>query len=76
MKISLNKSSGNTETPFPKLMQSLSSHAIVFFWESGKGTVLSSIYHKYLIGNYNEAWQMEHFVDFKGSITLENDPCK
>lgn len=60
--------------PFPKLMLTTKDNFIVFFNEEGKGTVVSLGNYKsdfLKVGQYHNDFIMKNFVDFKGTITIE-----
>ena len=58
---------------FPKLMESKGSDSkVVLFTSSGKGTVVSRPQPE-PVGEYSDFWNMNHFTDFEGTITLENE---
>lgn len=60
--------------PFPKLMIDKNDNCIVLFHEDKEGIVVSlgSYESNYLkVGTYDSSFIMENFVDFKGTITIE-----
>lgn len=60
-----------TSTPYPKLM---GTHGglIVLFCRPKCGTVVVQINPSATVGYYSEDWEMSHFTDYMGSVTLEN----
>ena len=60
------------ESVFPKLMISEGKN-VVLFEEPGCGVLLSSNIAIEALGYSSECWDMSHFLDFNGSITLSND---
>jgi hypothetical protein len=58
--------------PFPKLMHS-NCGKIVYFSGSGIGILLYNSTYKSLEWDFSDAWDMDVFFDFEGSITLSND---
>lgn len=58
--------------PYPKLMVSAKTKLIVLFIDYAEGTLIDIGNKKnFTIGEWSNDWDMESFVDFKGSITLE-----
>ena len=61
-------------TGFPKLMIGDKTGMVVLMTENKVGTVVNSgdnIDRK--VGWYYNDWQMEHFTDFDGVVTLKNE---
>ena len=56
---------------FPKLMESMYVKSIVFFEKKGVGICLSHLETEF-IGTFASDWDMYHFKDFKGELTLKN----
>lgn len=59
-------------TEYPKLMVSAESGQVVLFWGTNNGV---SLYTKTGIGDfrYSNAWDMQNFVPFHGSVTIEQE---
>ena len=60
---------------YPRLMMSSLSGVVVLFWTAGKGTVVNSgngAESTDVVGDYSQIWNMDVFVDFKGTVTLSN----
>ena len=60
------------ELPFPKLMIYESTDLIVYFTESGLGTLLNNSRHGDFMKE-TEGWCMGGYTDFNGKLILEND---
>ena len=75
MKVEVNEPKAN-EMDFPKLMiitaDVTNKGMIVLMRKYEEGTVVREN-KSYTIGYSTDTWQMQHFSDFKGSITLSND---
>lgn len=70
------KASSNTKYPigFPKLMIRERDSAVVLFVSEKKGMAIrEGIDSTPIIGSYREAWCMDDFINYNGSITLENE---
>ena len=59
-------------TEFPKLMKSIESNLIVRFRELNSGIALVGDEGSNE-GEYSTDWDMEHFEDFTGELTLKNN---
>lgn len=61
-----------TEKPFPKLMKSTITEIIVLFISKDKGTVLDVKKTGHSMGGFHEGFDISHFEDFNGKVTLSN----
>jgi hypothetical protein len=74
MKSTVTNKAVSKPRPFPKLMIDPSDNQIILFYSEGAGTVVvDGECRDYKIGYYDEYWDMFGFIDFIGSICLEND---
>lgn len=77
MKITVNNTQANKETPFPKLMIGKQSGIIILATgiedEGIKGVVIGQESGVYKVGYYYDGWNRNNFKDYSGTITLEND---
>ena len=60
------------KNPFPRLMVNDRTDLVVLFSDPDVGTVVSSK-DACEVGDYVSDWIMDHFTDFEGTITLENE---
>jgi hypothetical protein len=59
--------------PFPKLMKSNATNAIVLFYRHKEGQIVNGECHGYKIGFFMNQWNMDFFKDFNGTIKLSNE---
>lgn len=72
--VTVNDDPENKDRAFPKLMKSHSG-SIVWFVEPEKGTCVVALEKTFISpGEYSDDWNMSHFTDFTGSVTLRNEP--
>jgi hypothetical protein len=57
---------------FPKLMTSRHTGSVVLFTKKGVGTVVHTGTSNNVMGDVSQDWDMSAFVDFNGSVCLEN----
>jgi hypothetical protein len=57
---------------FPKLMTNVVTGTIVLFETEGKGVALVGDAYSECLGDFSENWNMDHFTDYYGQITIEN----
>lgn len=58
---------------YPKLMISKSGAMVVLFTEIGQGTVVGTYQgYKKPLGYHSESFYMGDFVDFHGTVTIQN----
>ena len=72
MKVEVNETEKNGETPFPKLMISKNGN-IVLMTSNEVGTLVKSADKIYKPGKPNNGWIMAAFTDFHGTVTISND---
>jgi hypothetical protein len=61
-----------TEFEFPKIMINKISGTIVLFETEERGVTLYGDPCSECLGDYSNRWNMEHFIDYHGTITLKN----
>jgi len=57
---------------FPKLMINKATGTIVLFETDKRGVALVGDTYLECLGDYSRDWNMDHFTDYHGSITIEN----
>ena len=72
MKVEVKEAPECKPLPFPKLMRSKSTGAIVLFSGHDTGTVVASGRAGESIGHHAECWEIRAFEEFTGSVTLSN----
>ncbi len=71
MKVTVNEEEV-MENSFPKLMIYTVSDLIVLMTSSMNGIVVAgNSYHE--LGKISDTWDMQHFKDFNGTVTLQNN---
>lgn len=68
IKATVTKVAAKKEREFPKLMQSKMNGDIVWMTSEGRGQVVAPI-----PGYTSELWSMSFFIEFEGSVTLQNE---
>ncbi len=61
------------DKPFPKLMICIHTGLIVLMTDECSGTFVGNQSKIYPFGHYSDTWNINHFTDFTGSVTLSND---
>ena len=69
MKVEVKPQNKSKSLPFPKLMTNANG-TVVLFKKDECGTILKSAVSSDANGTYREDFDMELFIDFKGSITI------
>jgi hypothetical protein len=71
---SIKRARPSVEIGFPKLMIEERCGLIILFSSPGKGTVVNAGNTSiHIIGDFVDMWCMEYFIDFDGTVILEND---
>jgi hypothetical protein len=68
----IKKPESKKELPFPKLMKSSSSGAIVLMGQPRQGTVLHTGLGATPVGRYSSTWDMSYFEDYNEEFTIQN----
>lgn len=58
--------------PFPKIMRSENSGAVILFSRESVGTIVHPGQTSHVIGNHVDYFDMEPFRDYNGPVTLQN----
>jgi hypothetical protein len=75
MKITINLTE-KEDLEFPKLMIEKKTSIIIIALYNKKGSIAGVVIYKnefYQVGYTSYAWSSDNFIDFKGTITLENE---
>ena len=61
------------ELGYPKLMKGTLTDVVVLFYEESKGQVVNGQCSDNYLGDNHIEWNMSHFKDFYGTISLSNE---